>query len=252
MSAREFLFNVTIILTVMAIGAVLEILLPMFVDKPWRRERRMANLGTNRTCRSHRTGCSHRSRPHGGAELEASWTTGRPRPAVLGGSPHRHSRARFLGRLPLAPHDAHVAGHVAIPPNPPQRSVRGRDDDISHTPSGNGVAFSVRNRADLAARASGRGAAHPALLQATNGVIEHANIRLWPRLDRVLSLIWVTPNVHKIHHSRQVSETNSNYANLLTVYDRLFGTYTPPGARRPCDMGWTTPRRWGVRRFRGC
>ena len=33
--------------------------------------------------------------------------------------------------------------------------------------------------------------------------------------------VWVTPNVHKIHHSRQVSETNSNYANLLTVYDRL-------------------------------
>ena len=50
------------------------------------------------------------------------------------------------------------------------------------------------------------------LLQATNGVIEHANMRLSP-LDRVLSLVWVTPNVHKIHHSREVSETNSNYAN---------------------------------------
>jgi sterol desaturase/sphingolipid hydroxylase (fatty acid hydroxylase superfamily) len=35
------------------------------------------------------------------------------------------------------------------------------------------------------------------------------------------------PNVHKIHHSRQVNETNSNYANLLTVYDRLLRTYTP-------------------------
>ena len=65
------------------------------------------------------------------------------------------------------------------------------------------------------------------LLQATNGVIEHANIRLWPPLDRVLSVVWVTPNVHKIHHSRDVAETNSNYANLLTIYDRLLGTYTP-------------------------
>ena len=65
------------------------------------------------------------------------------------------------------------------------------------------------------------------LLQATNGVIEHANIRLWPPLDRVLSLVWVTPNVHKMHHSRKVEETNSNYANLLTIYDRLLGTYTP-------------------------
>ena len=65
------------------------------------------------------------------------------------------------------------------------------------------------------------------LLQATNGIIEHANIRLWAPLDRVLSLVWVTPNVHKIHHSREVSETNSNYANLLTLYDRVLGTYTP-------------------------
>jgi sterol desaturase/sphingolipid hydroxylase (fatty acid hydroxylase superfamily) len=65
------------------------------------------------------------------------------------------------------------------------------------------------------------------LLQAANGVIEHANIRLWAPLDRVLSLIWVTPNVHKIHHSRGVSETNSNYANLVTLYDRLLGTYRP-------------------------
>jgi sterol desaturase/sphingolipid hydroxylase (fatty acid hydroxylase superfamily) len=65
------------------------------------------------------------------------------------------------------------------------------------------------------------------LLQATNGIIEHANIRLWAPFDRVLSLVWVTPNVHKIHHSREVSETNSNYANLLTVYDRVLGTFTP-------------------------
>ena len=66
-----------------------------------------------------------------------------------------------------------------------------------------------------------------AITQATNGIIEHADIRLWAPLDRVLSLVWVTPNVHKIHHSREVSETNSNYANLLTVYDRVLGTYTP-------------------------
>src|SRR4026207_56252 len=45
MSAREFLTNVTIILTVMAVGTVLEILVPMFADKPWKRGRRSANLG---------------------------------------------------------------------------------------------------------------------------------------------------------------------------------------------------------------
>ena len=45
MTAREFLANVTIILAVMAVGAVLEILVPMFADKPWRHGRRSANLG---------------------------------------------------------------------------------------------------------------------------------------------------------------------------------------------------------------
>jgi sterol desaturase/sphingolipid hydroxylase (fatty acid hydroxylase superfamily) len=65
------------------------------------------------------------------------------------------------------------------------------------------------------------------LLQATKGVLEHANVRLWPWLDRAVSVVWVTPNVHKIHHSREVAEANSNYANLLTVYDRVLGTYTP-------------------------
>jgi sterol desaturase/sphingolipid hydroxylase (fatty acid hydroxylase superfamily) len=64
------------------------------------------------------------------------------------------------------------------------------------------------------------------LIQATNGVFAHANIRLWAPLDRRLSRVWVTPNVHKIHHSRQLTETNSNYGTILTIYDRLLGTYT--------------------------
>jgi len=42
-----------------------------------------------------------------------------------------------------------------------------------------------------------------------------------------LSSFWVTPNVHKIHHSRELSETNSNYGNVLCLYDRLLGTFTP-------------------------
>src|SRR5262249_56620984 len=74
-------------------------------------------------------------------------------------------------------------------------------------------------------------------LQATLGVIEHANIRLWPAADRWLSLVFVTPNVHKIHHSREMSETNSNYANVLTIYDRILGTYTPSHRARAVVYG---------------
>jgi sterol desaturase/sphingolipid hydroxylase (fatty acid hydroxylase superfamily) len=65
------------------------------------------------------------------------------------------------------------------------------------------------------------------LVSAANGIFEHGNIRLWRPVDRVLSLVWVTPNVHKIHHSRARIETNSNYGNVLTIYDRVFGTFTP-------------------------
>jgi hypothetical protein len=36
----------------------------------------------------------------------------------------------------------------------------------------------------------------------------------------------VTPNVHKIHHSCELAETNSNYRDVLTIYDRILGTFT--------------------------
>lgn len=65
------------------------------------------------------------------------------------------------------------------------------------------------------------------VLSAINALLEHANIRPWAALDSALSVVWVTPNMHKIHHSRERVETNSNYGNLLSVYDRLFRTFTP-------------------------
>jgi sterol desaturase/sphingolipid hydroxylase (fatty acid hydroxylase superfamily) len=65
------------------------------------------------------------------------------------------------------------------------------------------------------------------LLSAINGILEHANIRLWAPIDRALSLVWVTPNMHKLHHSRLCAETNSNYGNIFSIHDRLLRTFTP-------------------------
>jgi sterol desaturase/sphingolipid hydroxylase (fatty acid hydroxylase superfamily) len=65
------------------------------------------------------------------------------------------------------------------------------------------------------------------LLTVINGSLEHANIRLWPPLDRALSFFWVTPNMHKVHHSRERAETDSNYGNILSIYDRTLRTFTP-------------------------
>ena len=64
-------------------------------------------------------------------------------------------------------------------------------------------------------------------ISALNGQLEHANIRLEERLDRVFRLLIVTPNMHKVHHSRMQIQTDSNYGNILSVWDRLFGSYTP-------------------------
>lgn len=65
------------------------------------------------------------------------------------------------------------------------------------------------------------------LLSATNALLEHMNVRLWPPLDGWLSWLVVTPNMHKVHHSRFQPETDSNYGNLFALYDRCFRTFTP-------------------------
>ena len=56
----------------------------------------------------------------------------------------------------------------------------------------------------------------------------HANLRLEPSLDRLLRRLVVTPSQHAVHHSDLQPETDSNYGSVLTVWDRLFGTYVDP------------------------
>ena len=56
-------------------------------------------------------------------------------------------------------------------------------------------------------------------------LFHHSNIRLPRSLDRVLRWVIVTPGMHWVHHSSIRAETNSNYSSLLSVWDRLFGSY---------------------------
>jgi len=53
----------------------------------------------------------------------------------------------------------------------------------------------------------------------------HANIGLPPKLDRFLRIFIVTPHMHKVHHSRYHKETNSNYTSMLSIWDRVFGSF---------------------------
>ena len=56
-------------------------------------------------------------------------------------------------------------------------------------------------------------------------MFNHGNVRLPLRLDRVLRLLVVTPDMHRVHHSTEDNETNSNFGFNLSLWDRLFGTY---------------------------
>jgi sterol desaturase/sphingolipid hydroxylase (fatty acid hydroxylase superfamily) len=70
-------------------------------------------------------------------------------------------------------------------------------------------------------------------LSAANALLEHANIALPEATDRLVRSIFVTPNMHKWHHSRDARETDTNYGNILSIWDRLFGTLTSdPGFSR--------------------
>jgi len=62
------------------------------------------------------------------------------------------------------------------------------------------------------------------LLNATS-MFNHANVRIPSRIDRVLRWLVVTPDMHRVHHSVEPRETNSNFGFNLPWWDRLFGTY---------------------------
>jgi sterol desaturase/sphingolipid hydroxylase (fatty acid hydroxylase superfamily) len=62
------------------------------------------------------------------------------------------------------------------------------------------------------------------VLNAT-AMFNHGNVRLPVGLDRILRLVVVTPDMHRVHHSVEDDETNSNFGFNLPWWDRLFGTY---------------------------
>jgi len=56
-------------------------------------------------------------------------------------------------------------------------------------------------------------------------IFNHANLALPRWLDHTLRLVIVTPDMHRVHHSTIMGETNSNFGFSLSLWDRLFGTY---------------------------
>ncbi|NNE78941.1 MAG: sterol desaturase family protein [Silicimonas sp.] len=84
-------------------------------------------------------------------------------------------------------------------------------------------------------------------------MFNHANMRLPKRLDTILRQVLVTPDMHRVHHSDQRHEHDSNYGFALSTWDRMFGTYIPQPEKghedmtiglawqddRPARLGWS-------------
>ena len=56
-------------------------------------------------------------------------------------------------------------------------------------------------------------------------MFNHSNVKLPLTFDRILRRVIVTPDMHRVHHSIIMGETNSNYGFSLSIWDRLFGSY---------------------------
>ena len=85
-------------------------------------------------------------------------------------------------------------------------------------------------------------------------MFNHANVALPGWLDRVLRLAVVTPDMHRVHHSTIPREHHTNFGFNLSIWDRLFATYTPQpegghegmtiglapyGREAPSRIGWS-------------
>ena len=53
----------------------------------------------------------------------------------------------------------------------------------------------------------------------------HANIKMPKNVDEVMSYVLVSPDMHKVHHHHVLPYTDSNYGNIFSIWDRIFGTF---------------------------
>ena len=101
--------------------------------------------------------------------------------------------------------------------------------------------------------------------QTFSNVVQHTRFDLSPTAARILGLVFVTPNLHHIHHHHRQPGTDCNYGDVFSLWDRLFGTFvdipatdvvfgldTHTGTRAlsfPELLGWNGLMRWRRRRI---
>jgi sterol desaturase/sphingolipid hydroxylase (fatty acid hydroxylase superfamily) len=78
------------------------------------------------------------------------------------------------------------------------------------------------------------------LLLNLTSLFNHGNVHIPAMLDSAVRALFVTPDMHRVHHSVVAAERNSNYGFCLSVWDRLFGTYVrePAGGAVALKIGF--------------
>lgn len=74
-----------------------------------------------------------------------------------------------------------------------------------------------------------------------SAMFNHSNIRIGEKAEKILRLFIITPAFHRIHHSRVKAERNSNYGFFLSIWDRIFSTWTEnaEGGEKALKIGIT-------------
>jgi sterol desaturase/sphingolipid hydroxylase (fatty acid hydroxylase superfamily) len=60
--------------------------------------------------------------------------------------------------------------------------------------------------------------------QSFSNIVAHTEFRLSDRVNKIVGLVFITPNLHHVHHHYQLPYTDCNYGDVLSIWDRLFGT----------------------------
>lgn len=63
------------------------------------------------------------------------------------------------------------------------------------------------------------------IFQTFANIIAHTEFRLSDRANKIVGLLFITPNLHHVHHHYRLPYTDCNYGDVLSIWDRLFGTF---------------------------
>ena len=215
------------ILAVVAIVALIETAVPLHVRGPWNRFHLRPNLvltfltfATNALLDAALVAMLFRLEAHGVGLLRAA----PPSPLAAG--------IIALLLLDFSSYACHVALH-RVPTFWRYHRVHHADPAVDVTttlrqhPGESVIRYAFTAACALAIGASPGSFAVYRGCSVLSALLEHADIRVPLWLDGVLSLFTTWPYMHKIHHSRSVGQSNTNYGNICSLFDRLFSTFTP-------------------------